>query len=119
MSIQISYNPRESIRRRAEPLFQDARDVTQVAVVGSVSLGPKSFLGCLKLFLHFKNAGLYEDQGEFHAFRNPQSYITSPAMAFYIQPITEPYTDSLRTTFKVQKLKIYLIMDNHSVHNCR
>jgi hypothetical protein len=58
---------------RVEPRFQDARDVTDVSVAGTVSLGLNSLP---PLFLKvsdvkFKDAELCQLQDEFHTYRTP------------------------------------------------
>jgi hypothetical protein len=100
------------------PHCQDARDVTHVYVVATMSLG----LGSLPpLFLTvpdvvFKNAELRQLQNEFHTVRTPRGNATIPAMAFSVQHIIAPYTEFLRTRFNNQDLKIYLAMNNQSIH---
>jgi hypothetical protein len=102
-----------------ESRFQDARDLTHVSVVATVSLGLNSFPS---LFLTvsnvtFKDAELQQLQDEFPTFRIPRGYMTIPVMALYVQQIIALDTEFMRTRFNEQGLTFDLSIDNHSVHN--
>jgi hypothetical protein len=102
-----------------QPRFQNAKNVTHVSVVTTVSLGLNSLP---PLFLTvpeaaFKDAESRQLQDEFHPFRTPRGRATIPVMAPSVQHIIAPYIEFLRTRFNNQDLKIYLIMDNHSIHS--
>jgi hypothetical protein len=75
--------------RQTEPPFQDAREITDISVMATVSLHLNSLPS---LFLTvsdatFKDVELRQMQDESHTVRTPRGYMTIPDMAFYVRRI--------------------------------
>jgi hypothetical protein len=56
----------------------------------------------------FKDAELRQLQGEFHTFQTPRCYMTTPALAFYVQHIIIPYIDFFANPFQQSRFKNFI-----------
>jgi hypothetical protein len=98
--------------------FRDARDVSDVSVVATISPGLHSLAPLLLMTseVTFKSRELRRLQDQFLVFRTPKGDMTIEAMHFYVDSVLAAHVQFIRNRFSDQSLKVYLMADNHGTH---
>jgi hypothetical protein len=101
------------------PTFHEKKDVGHVLLVATVTLGGQALtpLTLTTTDLPFKSEELAILRWTSAAYRTACGYMTAASMMFYLNHIVAPHDMSLRVTRQDPALMVYLVMDNHGIHN--
>ena len=100
------------------PTFKEEQDGSHITMTSCVSLFGQSLTPLLLGINAFscKSSDLYAMTNEFLYLRTKKGRQTKETFIFYCNEVLKPYVQNIRSELKDENAKVFLVLDNASVH---